>query len=144
MDRKRLFEFELATIILFVVFLNITFCKNPAPSGIHGEYSLKDYDRIYQLLVPKDSFFKVLRKKSVIVDYIDYDPPLDSMRYNIANIRCNMENIEVSLEFEDKKSSFHVLWFSAKPCEDEDEYVKHAKEYYKCFELLLKNSKLIK
>lgn len=144
MDGNRLTGNILASIILIVVFMNMTFCKNPAPSGIHGEYSLNEYDTTYQLLVSKDSFFLFLQKKSIIVDYIDYNSPLDSARYNIENISCNMENIEAYIEFEDKKSKFHILWFSAKPCEEEDEYVKRAKEYYNCFELLLKNSNLIK
>ena len=112
----------------------------PAPAGIHGTYSSTSYNPTYKAPVSKDSLLKQLEAGKMLVKsgrLNSYDPPLDSLRYLIGNIRCDTGNVEAYIEFFDKKgpqSTFRVLWFNAAPTTDDKVYDRLTSSYYQCFE----------
>lgn len=120
--------------------------KKYAPPGIHGHYSLPDYDPVYKTKYDKDSLLKYLEKDGLQIKMgrlNDYDPPWDSLRYLIDNIRCDTQNIETYIEFRREKQkgyiTFRILWINATPNESYDTtlYQKLTKKYFNCFETIL-------
>jgi hypothetical protein len=118
----------------------------PAPEGIHGLYSLADYDPIYKTKDDKDSLLKYLQMDGLIVKsgrLNDYDPPWDSLRYLVDNIRCDTQNIEPYIEFHKEKqngfTTFRILWINSTLNENFDStlYRTLTKSYYNCFETIL-------
>ena len=118
----------------------------PAPPGIHGLYSLTEYDPAYRTKYEKDSLLKHLEKDGLIIKsgrLHNYDPPWDSLRYLVDNIRCDTQNIEPYIEFRREKQNgftkFKILWINATPNESYDTtiYQTLAKRYYDCFEAIL-------
>ena len=118
----------------------------PAPPGIHGHYSLADYDPVYKTKYDKDSLLKQLETDNLLIKsgrLNDYDPPWDSLRYLIGNVRCDTQNIEPYIEFRREKqngfTTFRILWINATPNENYDTtlYQTMTREYYNCFEAIL-------
>jgi hypothetical protein len=119
----------------------------PAPPGIHGLYSLADYDPVYKIKYDKDSLLKHLETDGLLIKsgrLNDYDPPWDSLRYLIDNIRCDTQSIEPYIEFRREKqnglTTFRILWINAAPNESYDTtlYQAMTKKYYNCFETILR------
>jgi len=119
----------------------------PAPPGIHGLYSLVDYDPVFKTKYEKDSLLEQLETDGLIIKsgrLHDYDPPWDSLRYLIDNVRCETQNIEAYIEFrrtkQDSFTTFRILWINAAPNESYDTtlYETLTKKYYNCFETILK------
>lgn len=121
----------------------------PAPSGVHGEYSLNSA-KIYQTNKSRDSVLFIFKKNGLVIktgrlNY--YDAPWDSLRYRIEKFSCGDDLIEAYIEFEKKKnsgSSFKVLWFNGPPTEDENNYSQRTQKYYKCFENFLQLNGIVK
>lgn len=122
----------------------LTFMK-PAPPGIHGLYS-SDYDPVYKTTDDKDSLLHDLEREGILVKsgrLHDYDPPWDSLRYVIGNIRCDTQLIEPYIEFfrgkQEGFTSFRILWINAAPNKSYDTtlYNNLTKKYYDCFEAIL-------
>jgi hypothetical protein len=119
----------------------------PAPPGIHGLFSSADYNPLYNTKYDKDSLLKYLEKEGLIIKsgiLNDYDPPWDSLRYLVGNIRCDTQIIEPYIEFNKEKhnglTTFRILWINATPNESYDTtlYQTLTKKYYDCFEKILK------
>ena len=117
-----------------------------APPGIHGFYSLADYDLIYKTEDDKDMLLHDLENDGLQVKngrLHDYDPPWDSLRYLIDNISCDTQKIEPYIEFHRGKqngfTTFRILWINATPNESYDTilYKNLTKKYYDCFEVIL-------
>lgn len=118
----------------------------PAPPGIHGNYSLAEYDLTYKTEYDKDSLLHNLEKDGLDIRsgrLHDYDPPWDSLRYLVGNIRCDTQQIESYIEFRKEKqdgfTTFRILGMSATPNESYDTmlYRNLTKKYYDCFETIL-------
>src|SRR5579875_3593798 len=114
----------------------------PAPPGIHGLYSLANYDPVYKTKHDKDSLLKQLEIDGLIIKsgrLHDYDPPWACLRYLIDNLRCDTQNIEPYIEFRKEKqnnlTTFRILWINATPNESYDTtvYQTMSKKYYNCF-----------
>src|SRR5689334_9457942 len=93
-----------------------------APPGIHGLYSLADYDLVYKTKYDKDTLLSDLAKDGLVIKsgrLHDYDPPWDSLRYLIDNITCDKQKIEPYIEFHREKqkgfTTFRILWINAAP-----------------------------
>lgn len=136
-------------VVIFLLFSCRGFMK-PAPIGVHGQYSLLEETSYKTNNLSKDSILKILMLNDLSIKegrLNKYDPPWDSLRYIIGNINCNAQLIEACVEFQDKNSitsTFKVLWFNAIPTNDDSVYKIRAKEYYQCFEAVLKKNNIIK
>lgn len=147
-NTSKVFRWTLtAALIGFVIYL-LKDCKGfmaPAPAGIHGTYSSTSYNPTFKAPVSKDSLLQLLEAGQLQVKsgrLNSYDPPWDSLRYLIGNIRCDTGHIEAYIEFLDKKeaqSTFRILWFNAPPTTDDKVYDRLTSSYYQCFERELLN-----
>ncbi len=144
--------FILIGLIVILVGLFIKYAPDylgimkPAPPGIHGLFLSADYDPLYKTKYDKDSLLKYLEKDGLQIKsgrLNDYDPPWDSLRYLVDNIRCDTQNIEPYIEFHKEKqngfTTFRILWINATPNESYDTtlYQTLTKKYYDCFETIL-------
>lgn len=119
----------------------------PAPPGIHGLYSLYDYNPVYKTKHDKDSLLNLLKVDGLVIKsgrLHDYDAPWDSLRYLIDNIRCDTQIIEPYIEFQREKqndfTTFKILWINATSNESYDTilYQTMTKKYFNCFETILR------
>ena len=139
--------------VLIVIFVGLFIKYAPrylaimktAPRGIHGLYSLADYDPLYKTNYDKDTLLLELQKEGLLIKsgrLNDYDPPWDSLRYLIDNITCDTQKIEPYIEFRREKqngfTTFRILWINATPNENDDLYRTLTKKYYGCFETILR------
>lgn len=151
--KKTTMKFVSIGLLALLVFLFIYYAfdilkiKRPAPPGIHGLYSLHENDRTYTTTFDKDSLLKFLETDGFEIKsgrLNDYDPPWDSLRYLIDNIKCDALIIEPCIEFHKVKENgfteFRILWIYAAPNESNDTTLYHAltHKYYDCFESILK------
>lgn len=142
----------LVAAIILIKLIGCLGIKSKAPKGIHGEFTLESSTSEYIANgLTKDSVLEILMQENLRVKngrLNDYDAPFDSLRYLIGEIRCgNNEQIEAYIEFKDKTSkntSFKIIWFNANPTKNDSEYDLRTKEYYDCFETLMKRCKIIK
>jgi hypothetical protein len=142
-NTSKVFSWTLTAGLIGLVIYQLKDCKGfmaPAPAGIHGTYSSASYNPTYKATVPKDSLLKLLEAGQLQVKserLNSHDPPWDSLRYLIGNIRCDTGHVEEYVEFLDKKesqSTFRVLWFNATPTTDDKVYDRLTNTYYQCFE----------
>lgn len=136
--------------VVFLFIKKASLFKTPAPKGIHGEYALTNNSPIYQTNLNKDSLLLKLTEEKLIVkpgQLDNYGAPWDSLRYLIDQIPCNQQKIEAYIEFFDSgraNTKFRVLWFNASTTTNNEVYEQLTRNYYECFEKLLKKYGIIK
>ena len=128
---------------IFIVFLiNFQQETSPAPPGIHGEYSINELNGYYLTNFNKDTLLKRLKLEGLIIKsgrINDYDPPWDSLRYLVDNIKCGNQKIKAYIEFgkvdHDSLTHFRILWINgpANTSKDTLIYNNIARKYYSCF-----------
>jgi hypothetical protein len=123
----------------FITYLSFNWrgFKSPAPMGIHGTYSL-DSTTFFTTAQTKDSMLFHFQNRGWNIKpgrLNEYDPPWDSLRYLVGNIKCDTTNIEGYIEFtKESTTRFFVLWINAPPSDDDAVYEKLSHKYFDCLE----------
>jgi hypothetical protein len=143
---KRFFVVVLVLSVFVTLFTcNIRSFKNPAPSGIHGHYSLTGDLATYSTTLSKDSVLHLFANNGLTVNngrLNEYDPPWEGLRYVIGNVNCQRQAVDAYVEFSSKKikpTTFKVIWIKSEPNLKENDYNRLAEKYHKCFRVIMKS-----